>query len=712
MAVSKSRWLWLVAVLLGVPSLIEGGRAWAKAAPAAAPAPAPAQKAFKDLAAVDVPGLKTDYSPEQVAQACEAAEKASDAKLAALVAIAPDKRTFANTVDAMEQAITDYGDVVGRLAFLKDIHPDAKVRAAGAACEERSGKYFVELGARKDLYLAIKGYADGAGKTEKLAPVDRRLLEINLRDFRRNGLELPDDKRKQLVDIRQKLTELGTKYSSNLDENTDSVELTKDELAGLPDGYVGRLKKAADGKYIVTTKYPDYFPLMENGKNEGARKKMYFAFNGREAKQNLPLLTQAIALRDQAAKLLGYPTHADYVTEDRMAKNAKSVSDFLSKLRTELKPRLAADNHKMLALKIAETKEERSVIQDWDWLYYLNQIKKHDYSIDDEQVRSYFPADKVMAGMFQVYSTLFGVTFTEVPKAQVWADGVKLYEVHEGQGPGGKLLAKFYVDMFPRDGKYGHAASFPIGVSREVPNGYQIPLSALVVNFNPPQNGQSAKLSVDEVDTLFHEFGHIMHGSLTTARYSSLAGTNVATDFVEAPSQMLENWVFRPEVLKLITVDPKDPSKTMPDDLIKRIVAARKFDAGVKYSRQVFLATFDQALHTHGEKVDPDAIDHQLRGEIMGYPVNADEHFAASFGHLMGGYDAGYYGYLWSEVFAADMFTRFEKEGVLNPATGKAYRDAILAKGRTEEPMELLKQFLGREPNEDAFLRLTGIKSS
>src|SRR5581483_5438041 len=301
----------------------------------------------------------------------------------------------------------------------------------------------------------------------------------------------------------------------------------------------------------------------------------------------------------------------------------------------------------------------------------------------------------VLAGMFQVYSTLFNVTFKELPQSKAWADGVKLYEIREA--PRGRLLAKFYIDLFPRDGKYGHAASFTFGAARQLPRGYQVPLSALVVNFNPPANGKAAHLSLNEVETLFHEFGHIMHGSLTTARYNSLAGTNVAVDFLEAPSQMLENWVFRPEILKLISEDPNDAKQPMPEELARRLVAARTYDAGVKFTRQVFLASLDQWLHTHGADVDP-------------YAVDPGEHFVATFGHLMGGYDAGYYGYLWSEVFSADMFSRFEKEGVLNPKTGRAYRDIILAKGRVEEPGALLKQFLGREPNDEAFLRLTGIK--
>lgn len=696
----------------------------AAAAPSPAPAPAPEKRhTYAQLNLVDAAPLNTQLTGDQLSAECQKLEQDADAKLSQIVAVKDGERTFEKSFLAYEQAMTDYSDAATRLAFLKEIHPEKSVRDAAAACEEREGKYFVKVGARKDLYQAMKSYLTQQQDGASLDAEDRRLIEITMRDFRRNGLELSDADREELVKVRSKLAELATRFGSNLDEDNTTFEVTAAELKGMPKDFISRLKKAPDGKLILTTKYPDYYPVMENAKLEATRKKMELAFDNRESEKNLPLLAEAVALRDRAAHLLKFQTHADYVTEDRMAKDAKTVHEFLARLQTELKPGRDALDAKMLALKVAETHDKKAKLQIWDWRYYLNQVKQKQYALDDEQVRSYFPADKVLSGMFQVYSKLFGVDFVEVPNAQVWADGVKLYEIRNGNEssdgasdgkPAGAVLAKFYIDLFPRPGKYGHAASFPLGLAREVKSqsgaGYQIPLSALVVNFNPPSDGKVAHLNVQEVETLFHEFGHIVHQSLTTARYSSLGGTNVATDFVEAPSQMLENWVYQPEVLKLITEDPKDPSKTMPEELAKKIVAARTYDAGVRYTRQVYLATFDQTLHTTGDKVDPDQVEQKLRLEIMGYPVPHEEHSAASFGHLMNGYDAGYYGYLWSQVFAEDMFTRFENEGVLNPKVGHQYRDIILAKGRTVEPDVLLSQFLGRAPNEHAFLRLMGIE--
>lgn len=673
---------------------------------AAAPAAPAHDRSFAELQPVAPPLLRYKWTPEELTAACQQAITSADAKLAAIVAVAPAQRTFANTFGAFEQMGADFGDTVYGLGFMKDIHPDAKVRDAGAACEETAGKYIVRTGARRDLYLALKGWVESAKPA--LSGEDKTLVAFAMRDFHRNGLDLSDAEREKLVKLRSRLAELQTQFEHNIGEDKQELELTAKELDGLPKAFIDRLKRSKSGKLVVTTAYPDYYPVMENCKVEATRRKMEAMFMNRGTAGNAKLLDEAVAIRDQAAKLLGYASHVDYVTEVRMAKNAKTVASFEAKIRDELKPRLASDTAKMKTLKTAETHEKNPTINAWDWRYYLNQLKKKEYAIDDEAVRAYFPVDKVMSGLFQVYSTLLDVEFKKVDGADVWATGVALYETHDKQT--GRLLAEFYIDMFPRAGKYSHAACFPTIQGRVLASGYQAPLAILVVNFDAPQGGQPAHLSIDEVDTLFHEFGHVMHNSLTTARYATLAGSNVSTDFVEAPSQMLENWVFESDVLQLVSQDPKDATKSMPEDLVKRIIAARKFDSGVKYSRQVFLGTFDYRIHSQGAGVSSDAIAKKTWDEVLGFPQDANTHFASGFGHMMGGYDAGYYGYLWSEVYSSDMFTRFQKEGVLNPQTGRDYRTIILAKGHTEEADQLLREFLGRDANETAFLKMTGIQ--
>ncbi len=657
---------------------------------------------------VQVPLIDHHLAPAQIAERLQAAQAECDKALAALVAVPDAQRTFANTPEAMELALDSYGDTAGRLSILKDIHPDEKVREASAQAEETAGKYMVQIASRRDLYRAIKGYLANAGTKEPLDEQQKRLLELTMRDFRRNGLELPDDKLARLVALRTRLTELSTEFSRNLNENVDSIQVTQAELAGVPEPLVQRLKKAADGRVIVTTKYPDYIPFMENASSGEARRRLYVAFQSREAARNLPLLQEALTLRDEEARLLGYPNHADFVTEDQMARTSKTVATFLADLKEKLRPLRDRDLSKMTELKRQQTGDKSAKVDPWDVAYYLNQIKKRDFALDGEALRDYFPAQTVLEGMFKVYETLFSIDIREVKGADLWAPEVKLYEIRDR--PSGAYVASFYMDLFPRPGKYGHAASASVTMARQVGPKYLAPVALIMANFNPPSGDRPSLLSFEEVRTMFHEFGHVMHQTLTSARYGSQAGTAVARDFVEAPSQMLENWVYEKPALDLMSGDFRDPSQKLPAATFDKLLAARSFDAGWRYTRQVFLASFDQALHTAGPKVNPDEVDQRLYTDILGLTPVAGTHFAASFGHLMGGYDAGYYGYLWSEVFADDMFAVFKDKGVLSPEVGRRYRDIILAKGKSEEPEKLLRDFLGREPNNQAFLKTIGLE--
>lgn len=659
------------------------------------------------MARIAVPLIDHRLNPEQIAQRLDTARTACDARLAAVVALPDAQRTFANTVAELEDATVTFADAAGRLDVLANIHTEATVRDAAAMAQMQAGQYLVEVSARRDIYGAVKGWLDGAGRTEKLDHAQQRLLEIMLRDFRRAGLELPDDKLARLVEIRTRLAMLSTQFLQHLNENTDAIEVTEAELDGVPASLVARLKTTPSGGRIVTTKTPDYVPFMENATSRGARRRLSVAYNSREITRNLPILEEATKLRDEAAKLLGHASHADFVTEDRMARTSERVKSFLEQLATGLTPRRAKDLERMTAIARDLTGDTKFQLESWDVAWALNQLRKRDLSIDTEEIRQYFPAETVVAGMFGVYETLLSVRIREVAGADVWHESVKLYAIDDAAT--GETFAQFYADLYPRDGKYGHAAVSPVGIPRASTSGYLAPLSVLLANFDPPAEGRPSLLSHDEVRTLFHEFGHVVHQSLTTVRFGSQAGFNVAGDFVEAPSQMLENWVFEPAVLDRMSGHWQDPSRKLPRETIARLRDARFFDAGWKYMRQLFFATFDQALHGPGGAHDVRATEHAFYARMLGLQPAQETCFAASFGHLLGGYDAGYYGYLWAEVFAADMFTAFEKAGVLDAKTGRRYRDTILAKGRSVEAMELLEQFLGRAPNDTAFLQQLGV---
>jgi thimet oligopeptidase len=349
-------------------------------------------------------------------------------------------------------------------------------------------------------------------------------------------------------------------------------------------------------------------------------------------------------------------------------------------------------------------------IDEWDIRYYSYQLKKETYSVDDEKIREYFPAEVVMKGIFEVYSQLLGVTFIEVLGAEVWAEGVKLYQIVDVKDQ--RLIGYFYLDMIPRDLKYDHFAAFPLISARVLPNGqYSRPVASIVGNFNPPSDGKPSLLNHYEVETAFHEFGHIMHQTLTTAPYASLSGSNVAQDFVEAPSQMLENWVWNAGILSQLSSHYKTGEK-LPKALLDGMLKADDFNKGYLNSRQLTFGLFDMAIHTTDGPVDVTEVYKQTFRDVIGLEPIETSHFPASFGHLMGGYDAGYYGYMWSLVYAQDMFTRFEQGGLLSPQVGADYRTWILEKGSMIDAIEVVRGFLGREPNSDAFYRMLGIGTS
>jgi thimet oligopeptidase len=479
-------------------------------------------------------------------------------------------------------------------------------------------------------------------------------------------------------------------------------------MDGATPSFLGRLKKDAQGGFIVTTKEPDYVEFMRNVKNGEARKKMAIAYNRRAADKNIAILEQAIEIRKKIAKTMGFATWADYRLQDNMAQNSKTVWKFLNGLRGKLKKKNQADLAKLLAFK-KELDPKAARVEAWDVAYLEYQLKKRDYTLDNEEIRKYFPADLVVQSMFDIYSEMLGVKFREIPQAKVWAEGVKQYEVRDAKT--GEALAYFYTDFFPRPLKYGHAAAFGLIGGRLKSGYYQKPVAAIVANLTPPGNGIPSLLTHEDVETLFHEFGHIMHNTLTHAPYESLSGTSVAHDFVEAPSQMLENWVWDREMLKRVSGYYLDHSKKLPDAIVDKMLEARNFNQGYFYTRQLVFGILDMTYHTAPGHVDPSAVYDHLVREVQGLDPIPGGKFPASFGHLMGGYDAGYYGYLWSEVYAQDMFNRFKKTSLVSSEIGSQYRRMILERGNMEPAMNLLREFLGREPNSDAFFERLGLKN-
>ena len=653
---------------------------------------------------IPAPTLRYEPTASELVEDCRSAKKRAESALEAVVRMPASNRTFDNTPAALDQIASDLSDSTASDTFLKYVSISSSVRDAGNECETLLGQFSVDMYSREDLYKALKEYAS---QGEALTGESKRLVDKELLDFKRSGLELTKEKRQEVTVLRKKLVELEATFGKNINEFKDFATFDQSELGGLPEDFVARLEKI-DGRYKVGLDYPDYFPFMENSSNPAARRVMEGKFNDRAARLNLSVLQDVLTLRRKAAKLLGYPTHAHFVLEDRMAKDPKIVASFITRLRKKLQI-LGADELEVLkSLKfVFEGKASDGRFSAWDWRYYDNQLKKAKYAVDNQKIKEYFPADYVTEQMLAVYQKLLGLKFRQVTDGATWHPDVKLFEITDAAG--GEPIAYFYLDLFPREGKYKHAAAFSMITGRRLPDGrYQKPVSSMVANFNKSTKDRPSLLTHDEVETFFHEFGHIMHQTLTKARFGRFSGSATARDFVEAPSQMLENWVWDGEVLQALSGHYLDHSKKLPNELLGKMLAAKNVNSGLVNLRQLLFGSVDQLYHGTPPS-DTTAAYARLAADISMIPTTPGTHPEASFGHLMG-YDSGYYGYMWSKVYAEDMFSRFKADGVLNPVLGRRYRTEILERGSSRDEMESLKAFLGREPNEDAFLESIGLK--
>jgi len=598
-----------------------------------------------------------------------------------------------------ENAMAGFWDEVNPFYTVANLYPDASISAEGFACNDKVGLFATEVSTRKDIYLAVKEF------TPKNA-AESRLYNRTITSFELNGLGLPDSQLAVVRELKKNLTVLENKFGQNLNNDNKTVEFTAAELEGVQPDFLSRLSKTQDGKYILTMKYPDYYGVMEYAKNSETRRKMMLAFQNRGSpEENTRLLEEAIVLRQKLARELGFATWADYKTRMRMAKNAANVYAFLDGLLQPLSEKSRQDIAALLSFK--QTLEPGAAKVDaWDVPYLETQLKKTKYSLDNELVREYFPLDSTMDGMFTLFSGVFNVSFQEVQGAKVWSPEVKLYRVADSST--GKTIAYIYFDLFPREGKYGHEAMSQVITGRDVDGKYKEPIIVIMANKNPPAAGKPALLAHDEVVDMFHEFGHSLHAALSRVPYASLSGTNTAWDFVETPSQTLENWPSEPEVIGMLSSHYSTGEK-MPEKMRDTLIATRDIGQGYYYATLLSRSKMDMDFHTASGPVDTIAVSNAMFEEITGMPAVPGNSYPATFGHLMGGYDSGYYSYMWSQTYAFDCFAQFQNEGLQNQTTGLRYRRAILEQGDMKDGDALLREFLGRDANSGAFFKKLGI---
>ncbi|QMU28111.1 M3 family metallopeptidase [Adhaeribacter radiodurans] len=649
-----------------------------------------------------------DFKSVTAAHIKEATDQAivnTKTALGAIYALKNGKHTFENTILAYDDLSDQLNSVAMGINILANASPDSAVRNQALRSLEVLDKYDNQLSLDEKLYAAVKDFSTSK-KGKKLKGAHLLYVKDLVENYERDGFALTPEKRKELQHINDKISELSLAFSKNIAAYQDYLWVPEAELKGLPEDYVKSLKKEGD-KYRIGLDGPSYTTFMKFANSEPARKQLYIKYNNRAADKNVDVLQQLLIERQKKARLLGFPTYAAYQTSSRMAKNPEAVWELETSLAEKVKQKTQSDLNELLAVKQAYLKESPPTsLNIWDASFYSNLLMVQKYQLDQEKLKEYFSLENVLSGLFQTTEHLFGVKYEEVKNASVWHPEVRMFEVKQN----GATIGRFYLDLFPRDNKYTHAACFPIRKGKKYATGYQIPTAALICNFNAPSADRPALLTHRQAETFFHEFGHVLHNMLTTAELAGQSGTSVKRDFVEAPSQIFENWVWDYKALQLFAKHYKT-GEVLPPALHQKMMDSRSVGSGLAASAQIFYGTLDMTLHDkfnpEGTQTTTDVLK-EVQNKVMPYPYLEGTHMQAAFGHLTG-YGAGYYGYMWSKVYAEDMFSVFEKNGVMDQKTGLRYRNIILANGSSRDEYELVKEFLGREPNQEAFLKSLGL---
>lgn len=624
--------------------------------------------------------------------------------LSEIYSLKKSETTFENTLLRLDDIYTLINNLLEPVVLLAYVHPNDAIRAEALEYLSVLENFYHSIELDENLYKVIKLYSQTAD-IQTLSNFKRKFLNDVLRNFKKNGFDLTPEKRVKLKPLKNRESELANEFETNIIAHKDFLLVGEEEVLGLPDDYKQQ-HRHEDGKYKIKLDYPSFKPFMQYSEAEAARKALLTKFKNRATDKNLKILKQVLDLRYEISQLIGYQTFAEYELVDKMAQNTQNVWNFEDRLMKKVRPKAEADYRELLEIKSEHRQKKATVINSWEAEFYINRLLKQSYSVDNEQIKEYFELNNLIAGVFEISNKLFAIEFREVENPAAWHKQVRQFQVYEQ----GSCVASFYLDLFPREHKYGHAAMFSLIDGKQSSQGYQLPISALVCNFPEPTPDKPSLLSHDDVITFFHEFGHLLHSLLTRSALTAFSGTSVARDFVETPSQMFENWAWNYEALSLFARHYKT-GEIIPKQLFNKMLQAKNVASGLTALQQIFYGNIDMTFH---DRLKPDSpktttdVVRELQNQITLYPFMEGTYFEASFGHLMG-YASGYYGYLWSKVYSEDIFSVFEQAGGLNPKIGLRFRESILAKGADEEPMALLKNFLQREPKEDAFLKFLGI---
>ncbi len=579
-------------------------------------------------------------------------------------------------------------NALGSTSLYSNVHPDQSLRDAAEACQKQYVGLLSEIGLSRELYDQI-ATVDTSGFSEE----DKRYVENQLRDLRRSGVNLDKDKRDQVKQLNEDILLLGQSFSKNIRDDVRSIQLDSvEQLAGLPEDFIAAHAPDEDGKITITTNYPDYFPLQQYAKNDDTRRALYKVYKQRGYPANEEVLKDLLIKRHALATTLGYKNYAEYITETVMIKTPENAENFINKINAIAAPKATLEYNELLA-RLKQEMPDATAVGDWQKTYISDLVKKEKYQVDSQEIRQYFPYKHVKQGILDLVETMFQVEIRPW-KTDVWHPSVTAHELVDQ----GTVIGRFYLDMHPREGKYKHAAAFSL---QEGVKGVQLPIHALVCNFPGEASGDEL-MEHSQVETFLHEFGHLLHGQFGgNQKWLVNAGTNTERDFVEAPSQMLEEWVWDTDTLKSFAKNLK--GETLPDGIIKKMNRARDYGKGIFTKHQMYYAAISLNFYNQ----DPGELSmveelKSLKPRYSNFGYVEDTHFHLSFGHLYG-YSAAYYTYMWSLVIATDMFSEFKKHGLRNPEIADRYRRTILQAGGSKDADQLIEDFLGRPYSFDAF---------
>lgn len=639
--------------------------------------------------------------------------------------------TYESTFLALENATDELGRGWGRLNHLDSVSDNPKQREALNKMLPEVSAFYASIPLNADLWKALKAYGE-SDAVKSLEPIQQRFVEETMKDFRESGADLPDDKKKRVSEIQSELSKITKEYAEHVLDSTNAWELVitdEAKLDGLPKSAKDSAAANAKAKGLdapawrFTLQFPSMYPLMQHVHDDSIRKQVWEASSQVGAKgehDNTALIGKILKLRQEKAEILGHAHFADLTIARRMAKSGAKADEFVDELHDRIEQAFRQDCESLVAYKADKTGESVDGLEPWETAYWAERRRKEQYDLDDEALRPYFPVGGVMKGMFEIASKLFGISIEEKEtvyleagsapsdKVEVWHPEVTFYEIHDMET--GRHCGSFYADWHPRESKRGGAWMNAL----EMGGPGEPHLGLIIGNMSPPVDGKQALLTHGEVETIFHEFGHLLHGLLSEVPIKSLSGTSVPWDFVELPSQIMENYCWDKESLDLFARH-HETDEVIPDELYDKMIAARNYMSASAYMRQLAFSKIDLELHLHPERYigrDLDEVDAEILETYHAPLKSKTPTMLRRFNHIFSsptGYAAGYYSYKWAEVLDADAFTRFQKEGVMNPETGRAFRDTILSKGNSAPPEELYRDFMGRDPDPEPLLVRAGL---